>query len=171
MKNLILLLIILNSFYVKAQIRQKPTPAQTDEQSSSPLYIVDGTEIEKSKALKIEPAVVADIQILKTQAEKEPYGDKGANGVLLITTRKFAIASYQEKFSTFSNDFKSYISGHGTDDSQIVYVIDGEAVPKDKNEAAKLFHLNKEIINTVKFTQSEPEGSKTLARVIVTTKK
>ncbi len=162
---------IISPFYVMAQTQPKSAATPTDQPSSGPLYMVDGKEMEKSKALKIEPADVADIQILKTQAETVPYGDKGANGVLLITTKKYAVASYQEKFSTFSDDLESFFTGHGTDDSQIVYVIDGVPVPKDKNEAAKLYHLNKETIDTVKFTQSEPEGSKIIARVIITTKK
>ncbi|MDM8159532.1 TonB-dependent receptor [Labilibaculum sp. K2S] len=53
--------------------------------NSSPLYIVDGM---KTGAIdNIEPADIASVEILKDAASAAIYGNEGANGVLIITTK------------------------------------------------------------------------------------
>ena len=53
--------------------------------SSSPLYIVDGVEGSLSY---VNPHDIATITILKDAASCAIYGNRGANGVVLITTKK-----------------------------------------------------------------------------------
>ena len=55
--------------------------------SQSPLYVVDGLVYEGSIA-EINPADVESMSVLKDAASCALYGSRGANGVVLITTKK-----------------------------------------------------------------------------------
>ena len=57
-------------------------------QSSAPLYIIDGFPSESSMASLINPADIASIDILKDASATAIYGARGANGVIVITTRQ-----------------------------------------------------------------------------------
>jgi TonB-linked SusC/RagA family outer membrane protein len=58
--------------------------------NSGPLYVVDGLWIEptSSAARDINPSDVESVQVLKDAAALAPYGNSGANGVIIITTKK-----------------------------------------------------------------------------------
>ena len=58
--------------------------------SSSPLILVDGVERDFSN---LDPSEIADITILKDAASAAVYGVKGANGVILVTTRRGDVSS------------------------------------------------------------------------------
>ncbi|MBR5833014.1 MAG: TonB-dependent receptor [Bacteroidales bacterium] len=53
--------------------------------SSSPLVLVDGVERDFSN---LDPSEIANITILKDAASAAVYGVKGANGVILVTTKR-----------------------------------------------------------------------------------
>ena len=55
--------------------------------SESPLYIVDGAPYENGIAT-INPNDIASISVLKDAAASAIYGARGANGVIIITTKK-----------------------------------------------------------------------------------
>lgn len=55
-------------------------------QDNSPLYIVDGVQVENALSL-ISPAEIQSIDVLKDIASTSIYGARGANGVVLITTK------------------------------------------------------------------------------------
>ena len=57
-------------------------------QSSAPLYVIDGFPSESSMATLINPADIASIDILKDASATAIYGARGANGVIVITTRQ-----------------------------------------------------------------------------------
>ena len=54
---------------------------------SEPLYIVDGIPMEGGLSA-VNPDDVSNIQILKDAASTAVYGSRGANGVILITTKR-----------------------------------------------------------------------------------
>jgi TonB-linked SusC/RagA family outer membrane protein len=54
--------------------------------SSDPLYVVDGVQVGTSVAF-LNPADVQSIEILKDASATAIYGSRGANGVIMITTR------------------------------------------------------------------------------------
>lgn len=62
--------------------------------SSEPLYVVDGL-IGLTDISTINPADIANISILKDASATSIYGSRGANGVILITTKRGAIGSSQ----------------------------------------------------------------------------
>jgi len=56
-------------------------------QSSAPLYVIDGFPSESSMAASINPADIESIDVLKDASAIAIYGARGANGVIVITTK------------------------------------------------------------------------------------
>jgi TonB-linked SusC/RagA family outer membrane protein len=57
-------------------------------QDNSPLYVIDGFPIENYNNNAINPADIESIEILKDASSTAIYGARGANGVIIITTKK-----------------------------------------------------------------------------------
>lgn len=57
-------------------------------QSSAPLYVVDGFPMESSVATAISPSDIQSVDILKDASATAIYGARGANGVIVITTKQ-----------------------------------------------------------------------------------
>jgi TonB-linked SusC/RagA family outer membrane protein len=57
-------------------------------QDNSPLYVVDGFPLEDANNNSINPADIESIEILKDASATAIYGARGANGVILITTKR-----------------------------------------------------------------------------------
>ncbi|QNR85051.1 TonB-dependent receptor [Pedobacter riviphilus] len=57
-------------------------------QANSPLYVVDGFPIEDPNNNVVNPADIESIDILKDASATAIYGARGANGVVVITTKK-----------------------------------------------------------------------------------
>jgi TonB family protein len=64
-----------------------PPPPPVPSGEEEPLYIVDGV-ITDSDLLEITPENVESINVLKGESATSKYGDKGKNGVILITMKK-----------------------------------------------------------------------------------
>ncbi len=58
------------------------------KEDKSPLYIVDGKEINKADMEKINPDDIEKINVLKGESAIKLYGKKGKEGVIEITTKK-----------------------------------------------------------------------------------
>ncbi len=56
--------------------------------SAEPLYVIDGVERNQSHFLRMDPSEIESFSILKDAASTAVYGSKGANGVVLITTKR-----------------------------------------------------------------------------------
>jgi len=72
--------------------------------SNSPLFLVDG--IEYGSTLDINPSDIASIEVLKDASSTAIYGTRGANGVIIITTKRGDAAAGGK--STVS--FNSFVS-------------------------------------------------------------
>lgn len=57
-------------------------------QDNSPLYVVDGFPMEDGMNNSINPSDIESINILKDASSTAIYGARGANGVIIITTKK-----------------------------------------------------------------------------------
>lgn len=57
-------------------------------QSNAPLYVIDGFPIEDPDNAAINPEEVESINILKDASATAIYGSRGANGVIIIETKK-----------------------------------------------------------------------------------
>ena len=56
--------------------------------SSAPLYVIDGVPYDASDVPNIAPSDMASQTILKDATAASMYGSRGANGVIVITTKK-----------------------------------------------------------------------------------
>lgn len=53
-----------------------------------PLFILDGMELTHGDSLKIDPKAIESIKVINNKKAIEPYGRKGENGVIIITSKK-----------------------------------------------------------------------------------
>jgi len=60
------------------------------KKEKAPLYIIDGKESGNNNINTISPNDIAKIDVLKGESATQLYGKKGANGVVLITTKSLA---------------------------------------------------------------------------------
>lgn len=56
--------------------------------SNSPLYVVDGMVIQNGGIDNLNPQDIESIEVLKDASATAIYGSRGANGVVLVTTKK-----------------------------------------------------------------------------------
>jgi TonB-linked SusC/RagA family outer membrane protein len=70
-------------------------------QDNSPLYVIDGFPIEKFNNNSLNPADIESIDILKDASSTAIYGARGANGVIMITTKKGKIGRPVLSYSTY----------------------------------------------------------------------
>ena len=58
--------------------------------SSEPLYIIDGARVQSGPGglLFLDPGDIAKIEVLKDIGSTSIYGSEGANGVIIITTKR-----------------------------------------------------------------------------------
>jgi TonB-dependent starch-binding outer membrane protein SusC len=57
-------------------------------QNNSPLYVVDGFPLEDNSFNDINPNDIESIELLKDASATAIYGARGANGVIMVTTKK-----------------------------------------------------------------------------------
>lgn len=68
--------------------------------SNSPLYVVDGVPLLSASAIEtINPRDIESIDILKDASATAIYGSRGANGVILVTTKKGKEGSFKLNYS------------------------------------------------------------------------
>lgn len=91
--------------------------AQAVKSESSPLFVIDGREAADDALSKLAPADIESISVLKDQTAREFYGDRGANGVVLVTTKRHAG------------------TGKGMDKDKALILCDGQPITGDMLEA------------------------------------
>ncbi len=57
-------------------------------QDNSPLYVIDGFPTEDSNGATLNPSDIESIEVLKDASATAIYGARGANGVVIITTKR-----------------------------------------------------------------------------------
>jgi TonB-linked SusC/RagA family outer membrane protein len=62
-------------------------------QSNAPLYVVDGFPIEDFSVSSLNPEDIESINVLKDASATAVYGSRGANGVIIIETKKGKIGT------------------------------------------------------------------------------
>jgi len=60
-------------------------------QSNAPLYVIDGFPMEDFNSAALNPSEIASVNILKDASATAIYGSRGANGVVIIETKKGSI--------------------------------------------------------------------------------
>lgn len=73
------------------QINVRGATSINEDGSSSPLYVVDGVPMDEDFDLvSINPQDIESIEVLKDASSSAIYGSRGANGVVIITSKKGA---------------------------------------------------------------------------------
>ena len=83
-----------------AQIRIRVRGGMSITGDNSPLYILDGVQVENALGL-ISPQDIQSIDVLKDAAATAIYGARGANGVIVITTKKGRAGKMQVTYNAF----------------------------------------------------------------------
>jgi len=60
----------------------------TPESKPEPYVVIDGEESNTEAMNNLDPNQIAKVEILKGENATAAYGDKGANGVIIVTTKK-----------------------------------------------------------------------------------
>lgn len=68
-------------------------------QENSPLYVIDGFPTELASANTINSEDIESIEVLKDASATAIYGARGANGVILVTTKKGKIGAPQLNYA------------------------------------------------------------------------
>jgi TonB-dependent SusC/RagA subfamily outer membrane receptor len=113
---------------------------------ANPLYVVDGVEVGTS-ANFLNPNDVESVEILKDASATAIYGAKGANGVVLITTKKQSKKSKAPLTTTSKNE------------TSVEFSIEGKQSVNSDNKLNTLVFKESEINATYEF-QSIPKLSK-----------
>ena len=66
----------------------KTTTTTTSKLGSDVLVVLDGIIIPNSQLNDIDPKDIESISVLKDKSATELYGEKGKNGVIIITSKK-----------------------------------------------------------------------------------
>jgi TonB-dependent SusC/RagA subfamily outer membrane receptor len=148
---------------------------------SAPLYIIDDKEIPDSlansnRALEnISPDNILAISVLKDAAAATLYGVRGANGVIIITTKMYARMKYQNTFSASSKKYKRYIKNHQNNDEGLMYVLNGNLLEKTGNSDSikKLYDIPAGAIKSVDVMDKYYKGifNNDKPIIVITTKK
>ncbi len=77
--------------------------------NSDPLIVVDGYPISGSLAT-VNPNDIQSLEVLKDAASAAIYGSRGANGVILVTTKKGTTGKPTFSFNTFASVSNRYLS-------------------------------------------------------------
>lgn len=56
--------------------------------ATSPLIILDGVEVSKADLNSLDPEVIESFSVLKDATASAMYGTRGANGVLIVKTKR-----------------------------------------------------------------------------------
>ena len=59
--------------------------------SNTPLYIIDGVQVNAADFASINPSDIESYNVLKDASSTSIYGSRGANGVIVITTKRGAV--------------------------------------------------------------------------------
>ena len=142
--------------------------------SSSPLYVVDGAPYSGS-INSISPADIQSISVLKDAASSALYGSRGANGVIIITTKQ---GSFDSK-PKISLNFNTGISSRAIEDyeklnTQQHFELQWEALRNNQLDQGKSSldaaqYASDEIVNTLKinpFGSSYPKPVGTDGKVL-----
>ena len=65
----------------------------------NPLYIIDG--IESTSLNGLSPNEIASMDILKDASSLAIYGQKGSNGVIIVTTKKGKEGKFKVNFDSY----------------------------------------------------------------------
>ena len=130
--------------------------------SSAPLFVVDGT-IYSGDISDINPQDVDGISVLKDAASATAYGSRGANGVIVITTKKGYKPSNTAEVSSHAESAYTYFIDHKTPlkvfDMNEAVIIEG-VIQRQKGDSLVFIKKRKDFlvaISSIKRVEMIPQ--------------
>jgi hypothetical protein len=84
----------------------QPASASSTQTGPAPLYYLDGQAITEAQFRALKPTEIASIQVLKGEAARQMAGDKGRDGILVITTEanksSAAVLEFNQRVQRFA---------------------------------------------------------------------
>ncbi|WP_257668990.1 TonB-dependent receptor [Parapedobacter tibetensis] len=132
-------------------------------QDNSPLYVIDGFPMENPDNYTLNPSEIESIEILKDASSTAIYGARGANGVVIITTKKGKIGapviSYNMYYGFLKNkrkmelmnahEFVQYQMERDSANAAETYLINGKMLEDFRN--APSIDLQDQVFRTSPF--------------------
>lgn len=110
--------------------------------NASPLFVIDGIPLQGSDKLqRIDPSVIESLTVLK-DASAAIYGSQGANGVILITTKR-GKAGKLNVSATFNQGFSQPTKLPNLLNSYEIAVLQNEALERDPSFPTPTWHTGK----------------------------
>ena len=100
----------------------------SDGKSGKPLFVVDGLEVASIDTLS--PDRIASVTVLKDASAEALYGEKGRNGVVVVSTKDAADGA--QDYSVDVEDGSAKVVVRGSGKMSDVRVIGSSTVPRDK---------------------------------------
>jgi hypothetical protein len=129
-----------NKINIKSENQSKVEIVSSD--GKDPLIILNGKEISSTEMKKLNPESIESINVLKDENVTKKYGDKGKDGVLLITTKEKNKSSwkiskernnivYTTKDTIYVNEKPNILKKAANDfNKQPLFILDGEEITK-----------------------------------------
>ena len=113
------------------------------------VFVVDGTVVSKNAVKQTD---IYSKDVLKGDKLTELYVEKKLDSVTVIVTKKGALLYYQNKLSSFSREYESYLKSHNNNDDDIQYVVHNDLLEKQES-VSYLYKLPSEKIISVTFME------------------
>jgi len=117
-----------------------------------PIFFIDSINVDHSEIMKYDPTEIAQVTVYKDKEATDLFGDDGKDGVVYITTKKYAKRKYWTYFQSKSDDFKKLVPSPESDTS-IQYVLNDRML-KDNFEG-DLYLINDSIFKDIKLLTKE----------------
>lgn len=88
--------------------------------SATPLYIVDGVEVDAGYINSIDPNMIKDVSVLKDASSTAIYGSRASNGVIVVTTKgmdDYVTQTENDLNMTFDIELPYNVPGNGKEQS------------------------------------------------------
>ncbi len=138
--------------------------------AAQPLFIINGKEADRDVVSALDPQRIESINVLKNKSAASIYGDRGKNGVVLITlkkdiknmnadqsaTKEDQIINQRDKASTIGKEVTYYVDGTKKSAGQIKEIspdaIESVNVVKDGDQKGSVYISTKEKSGKGKMT-------------------
>ncbi|MFA5849089.1 MAG: M56 family metallopeptidase [Bacteroidales bacterium] len=98
---------------------------QSDKKEDRPLVIINGKETDWEVFNAINPAAIKSISVLKDRSAAEKYGEKGKNGVLVITLKNTESVSVTKSDNPATIEYVNIMLKHKPGDPEPICIVDG----------------------------------------------
>jgi hypothetical protein len=135
------------------------------------VFVMDGVVLQKP--YHFNPDGIIDINIIIHDKAKEWFEGDAQNGLVVMISRRRAIAEYQKKFSALSKGYKAfldsyderfsradkaykkYVDTHEANEKDLFYVLNGKLLESGERETIqRLYKIPVESIKKIRFVKN-----------------